>query len=364
MAAEVQSVRALQNNRFLVELRAAVAGPRDRTTLIAICDESGSMAGAPFKSCLSGLRNLVAIQSPLTVILFSSNARAVIVRNVSDVDAIQQRGGGTHFGPPITGLKTILPKLEGFVEVVMFTDGEGASADWSDEPLINERCRFHVIGLGAFADTAALLGIRRLGYEPGTFGFAKTPAELATKITEAAEFSRNQAVVRYRGQARRVFEDEPIRVIVDSLDPSLGETSVPVLPSTFDDEMQSVRERLRALAENPTAEALTALREDFNQAVEQKTSAGLTRLEYREIVDIATALNDVAFVLRQHRGSTLPNEALALINERVLEVVTRRFMKLADKRGAAGEARLVAEDARIEELAAEFVAADLADEPH
>jgi hypothetical protein len=320
------------------------------------------MCGAPFQSCREGLTRLLEIQSPLTVILFSTRARSLVLHNAGDVSKITQASEGTDFGPPIAELERVLPTLEGLVEVIMFTDGQGSLARVNPSTAMNERCRFHVIGLGSFSDTAALLAIRRLGYESGTFGFAQRPDDLAAKIAAAAEFSGTGTVVRYRGKLLRLHADSPAYVVVDSLDASANET-LPPEPSTFEDEMRVVRLGLQSLAEHPTDEGVAALREEFNGVVEQKTSADLTRSEYQAVLEIATALNDIAFVLRQHRGSHLSNEALALINERASQVVTRRFAKLADKRAAAGETRLAAQDVKIAALKVEFATADLSGEP-
>jgi hypothetical protein len=362
MSVKLQSVRSLHNGNFLLELRAEELTPTTRTTIVAICDESGSMNGRPFQFCREGLTRLLEFQSPLTVILFSHNARTLVLHNASDVTKIDQVSGGTDFGPPIVELERILPTLDGLLEVIMFTDGQGSFEPTKVYTTLNERCRFHVIGLGSFSDTKALLAIRRLGYESGTFGFAQRPDELTEKIIAVADFNGTGTVVRYRGQFLRLHADEPAFVIVDSLDPSAGET-LPPEPSTFEDEMRFIRLRLQTLAENPTEEGITALREAFNSVVELKTSTDLTRSEYQAVLEIATTLNDIAFMLRQHRGSRLPNDALAMINERASQVVTRRFAKLADKRSAAGETRLIAQDTKIAALKAEFANADLTNEP-
>jgi hypothetical protein len=363
MAVTLQSVKSLNNRKFLLELRAAARAPVVAPTLVAIVDESGSMSGAPFKSCVDGLTRLLEVQSPLTVILFSSHARSVVVRTPADVHAIQPAYGGTCFGPAITQLKGLLPTFNDLVEVIMFTDGQASDSSFPADSALNTRCRFHVIGLGSFSDTAALLEIRRLGYERGTFGFAQSPAELSAKIAEAAEFSGTGTIARYRGQQLFLRNDQPAFLVVDSLDASTGETQVDVQPSTFEDEMLCFRLRLQSLAEVPTDAAVTALREEFNAVVESKTSAAFTREEYGAVIEVATALNDIAFILRQHRGSALPNAALALINERASQVVTRRFAKLADKRADAAVARLAAQDKRIVELQAEFATLVPEDEP-
>jgi hypothetical protein len=364
MSVQVRSVRTLQNNQFLLELRAAATAPTTQTTIVAICDESGSMCGAPFDSCLKALTELAQIQLPLPVILFASTARLLILRQLNDVKNVVQYGGGTAFQPAINLLPQILSTLPGLVEVIMFTDGQASDSVLHADKIVNERCRFHVIGLGSFSDTHALLEIRKLGYESGTFGFAASPADLTTKIAAAAEFSGSGAAVSYRGRTILIHPDEPAFITVDRLDSSLGETKIPIQPSTFGDEMVCMRQRLRMLAENPSLQGLEHLREDFNQIVEQKTSEQLNRQEYGTIIEFATALNDIAFLLRQNKTSKLSNSALALINERASEVVTRRFSKLADRRSAAGADRLAAQDTKLEQLAAEFAGEDLSDEPH
>jgi hypothetical protein len=223
------------------------------------------MQGDPFNSYLRDLTELTQIQLPLPVILFASNARSLILHQSGDVKNVQQYSGGTTFQSAINELIRVLQTLPGLVEVIMFIDGQASDHILRADKTVNEHCRFHVIGLGSFSDTHVLLEIRKLGYESGTI---------------------------------LIHPDEPEFITVDALDSSLGETEVPVQPSTFADEMVCMRQRLRMLAENPSLHELERLREDFNQIIEQKTSEQLTRAEYGIVIEFATALNDIAFLLR------------------------------------------------------------------
>jgi hypothetical protein len=363
MSVKVQSVRSLHNHQFLLELKADSTAPTTQTTIVAICDESGSMSGAPFNSCLKALTELTQFQLPLPVILFASNSRSLILRQSSDVKNVIQRGGGTEFQPAISELGQLVQTLPGLIEVIMFTDGQASNNILRAAKIVNDRCRFHVIGLGSFSDTHALLEIRKLGYESGTFGFAESPNDLTTKIAAVAEFCGSGTTVRYRERTILIHPDEPTFITVDALDPSLGETKLLVEPSTFTDEMVCLRQKLRILAENPSLEGLDHLREDFNQIVEQKTSEQLTRQEYGLVIEFATALNEIAFILRQNQSSKLSNFALAMINELASQVVTRRFSRLADRRSDTGVTRLTAQDSKLDELRSEFAGEDLSDEP-
>jgi hypothetical protein len=319
------------------------------------------MSGTPFQRCRDALKQLLDIQSPIQVVLFSSSARTVTLSSSAGVDAIVQSSGGTSFAHAITELVKVVERTAGFSDVVMFTDGQAQDAAQRSS-VLNERCRFHVIGLGSFSDTRELLELRKFGYEPGTYGFASSPSELASKITEAASFAGTIAAAEYRG--RRIFlrNWNAATMIVDSLE-SAEEKALEVVESTLDDELDVLRSELSSVAEHPEVSRLKALRGAFDAVVIAKTSADLSRTEYGQIIEFATILNDIAFVLHQAGGRGLSSQQLAVINDRASQVVTRRFAKLADKRGEAGAVRLERQDERLLSLAKEMSSMDLTKQP-
>jgi hypothetical protein len=335
--------------------------------LIAVADESGSMQSS-FADVRTALKALLTHQTPLTVVFFSNAARTFVFRSPDEIDRFRPMFDGTNFNPAVSEIARAVVDVENVHEVIFFTDGQGYFYNERIQPEERKRlasCRISVIGLSNSSDTAALLEVRKLGGEKGTFDFAKDSHQLVQKIDEALANSGSSGVtVQHRGKSLFLRFDGSETLVYEKRLETEDEKRAPLTIASFDDEIRVFADQLQKIAESPTKEALTHWQSTFDALMEARARKDMTPLQFGEIINMRTAANNILYAIQQSRSGRLSNHELATINAAAQHAMPRRFVRAVMDRSEKGADRIAQQDERLAKLKEEMATADLSDQPN